>query len=87
MANRSPQPTWLPSGPKRHDQQVARTNRAGTEVAVHHHLIGPFWGNVAIIGVAGTMTVACFVLMFWLLLRPGEKDPHHPKYTVLRDDR
>ncbi|HUH32000.1 MAG TPA: hypothetical protein VLZ55_11670 [Rhodanobacter sp.] len=54
---------------------------------MHHHLIGPFWGNVAVIGIAGVITVACFVVMFWLLLRPGEKDPQHPKYAVLRDDR
>jgi hypothetical protein len=42
---------------------------------------------VAVIGIAGVITVACFVVMFWLLLRPGEKDPQHPKYAVLRDDR
>jgi hypothetical protein len=57
------------------------------EVAVHHHLIGPFWGNVIIIGIAGAITVACFVAMCWMLLRPGEADPHHPKYLVLRHDR
>lgn len=54
---------------------------------MHHHLIGPFWGNVIIIGVAGAITVTCFVAMFWMLLRPGEADPHHPKYAVLRHDR
>ena len=54
---------------------------------MHHHLIGPFWGNVIIIGIAGAITVACFVAMFWMLLHPGETDPHHPKYVVLRHDR
>jgi uncharacterized membrane protein YedE/YeeE len=54
---------------------------------VHHHLIGPFWGNVIIIGLAGATTVACFVAMFRMLWRPGETDPRHPKYAVLRHDR
>jgi hypothetical protein len=54
---------------------------------VHHHLTGPFWGNVIIIGIAGQITAACFVAMFWMLLRPGETDPNHPKYLVLRHDR
>ena len=54
---------------------------------MHHHLIGPFWGNVIIIGIAGAITVACFVAMFRMLLRPGETDRGHPKYLVLRHDR
>jgi hypothetical protein len=58
-----------------------------TEVVVHHHLIGPYWGNVIIIGVSGAITLACFVAMFWMLRRPGETDPDHPKYLVLRHDR
>lgn len=54
---------------------------------MNHHLIGPLWGNIIIIGVAGAITLGCFVAMFWMLFRPGEKDREHPKYTVLRDDR
>jgi len=54
---------------------------------VHHHITGPFWGNVIIIGIAGQIAAACFVAMFWMLLRPGEADPSHPKYEVLRHDR
>jgi hypothetical protein len=54
---------------------------------VHHHLIGPFWGNVILIAIAGTITAGCFAAMFWMLLRPGETDPNHPKYLVLRHDR
>jgi uncharacterized membrane protein YedE/YeeE len=57
------------------------------EVAVDHHLMGPFWGNVIIIALAGATTVACFVAMFRMLWQPGETDPRHPKYTVLRHDR
>jgi hypothetical protein len=53
---------------------------------VQHHLIGPFWGNVVIIGLAGAITVACFAVMFWMLIRPGETDRTHAKYSVLRDD-
>jgi uncharacterized membrane protein len=54
---------------------------------MEHHMIGPFWGNVIIISIAGLITLGCFVAMFWMLLRPGEKDRDHPKYRVLRDDR
>jgi hypothetical protein len=54
---------------------------------VNHHLLGPFWGNVIIIGLAGAVTVACFVAMFRMLWRPGETYPRHPKYMVLRHDR
>lgn len=57
------------------------------EAAMHHHLIGPFWGNILIVGVAGAITVACFVAMFWFIFHPGEKDRHHPKNAILRDDR
>lgn len=52
-----------------------------------HHLIGPMWGNVAIIAAAGAITVACFVAMIWMLIRPGETDRRHSKYSILRDDR
>jgi hypothetical protein len=54
---------------------------------MHDHLIGPLWGNVMIVAVAGAVTLVCFVAMFWMLFRPGETDRHHPKYDVLHDDR
>ena len=54
---------------------------------MEHHMIGPFWGNVIIIGIASAMTLGCFIAMFWMLLRPGERDCNHPKYRVLHDDR
>jgi hypothetical protein len=57
------------------------------EIAMHDHLTGPFLGNVIIVAVAGAVTLACFAAMFRMLFRPGETDPHHPKYEVLRDDR
>ena len=54
---------------------------------MEHHLSGPFWGNVVIIAVAGTVTLACFVAMVRMLFRPGENDPGHAKYGILSDDR
>ena len=54
---------------------------------MHDHLTGPLWGNVMIVAVAGAVTLACFVAMFWMLFCPGETDQHHPKYDILHDDR
>jgi hypothetical protein len=51
-----------------------------------HHMAGPFLGNLAIILASGTITIGCFVAMFWMLIRPGETDRQHPKYRILRDD-
>ncbi len=51
-----------------------------------HHLTGPFWGNIIIITLASVITVGCFLAAFWMLMRPGESDSRHPKYTILRDD-
>lgn len=52
-----------------------------------HHITGPFWGNIAIMGIGGAITLACFVAMFWFLFRPGETDRRHPKHQILNDDR
>jgi hypothetical protein len=54
---------------------------------MEHDLIGPLWGNIMIIAVASAITVVCFAAMFWMLIRPGETDWSHPKYSILRDDR
>ncbi len=54
---------------------------------MQHHLIGPALGNIIIIAVAGAITLACFVAMIWMLIRPGETDRRHAKYTILRNDR
>lgn len=54
---------------------------------MHHHLIGPPIGNLIIIGVAGVITLGCFVAMFWMLLWPGEAASDHPKRAILHDDR
>jgi hypothetical protein len=54
---------------------------------VHDHLIGPLWGNIMIIAMAGVITVACVVAMLWMLFRRGETDRRHAKYAILREDR
>ncbi|HEX4585944.1 MAG TPA: hypothetical protein VH183_14040 [Burkholderiaceae bacterium] len=54
---------------------------------MHDHLAGPFWGNVIIIALAGAITLGCFVAMLRMLIRPGETDPSHSKYTILRKDQ
>ncbi len=54
---------------------------------MEHHLIGPLWGNIIIIAVAAAITAACFVGMLWMLIRPGETNRSHAKYSILSDDR
>jgi hypothetical protein len=54
---------------------------------MHDHLLGPTWGNVIIIALAGAVTLACIVAMLRMLIRPGENDPEHPKHSILREDR
>ena len=51
----------------------------------HAMMVGPWLGNLAILVFAGGITLGCFVTMFWMLLRPGEADTRHPKYSILRD--
>ncbi|HTN64197.1 MAG TPA: hypothetical protein VL147_22025 [Devosia sp.] len=53
----------------------------------HFMMAGPWLGNLTILVLSGSITLGCFAAMFWMLLRPGEADPHHPKYEILRDDR
>jgi hypothetical protein len=54
---------------------------------MHHHLAGPLWGNIIVIVIGGAITIACFAAMFWMMFRPGERDPNHPKYKILSKDR
>jgi len=54
---------------------------------MQHMLTGPLWGIIAVVTVAGVITIGCFVAMFWWIFHPGEKDLHHPKYDILRPDR
>lgn len=55
--------------------------------AIHHGFSGPLIGNVLVAGAAGLLTLLCFVVALRLLVHPGENDPSHPKYRVLRPDR
>lgn len=48
---------------------------------------GPLLGNVLVVGGAGLVTLSCIVAALWMLIDPGERDPHHPKYRVLDVDR
>jgi hypothetical protein len=50
---------------------------------MEHHLTGPFWGNVVIIGIAGSITLGCVLATLRMLIRPQENDPQHPKYLIL----
>lgn len=54
---------------------------------MHNMMMGPLWGIIAIATFTGVITLGCFVAMFKFLIRPGEKDPRHPKYDILRPDR
>jgi hypothetical protein len=47
---------------------------------MHDHLMGPYWGNVIIIGIASAITVACFLGMIVMIVFPGELERTHPKY-------
>lgn len=53
---------------------------------MQHAFMGPFWGNIVIMVLAGTITLGCFAAMFRMLFHPGEDDPRHPKYMILRED-
>lgn len=55
--------------------------------AGHHGLIGPVLGNLLVVAVAGSITVVCIVAALRMVIRPGERDPHHPKYRILNADR
>jgi hypothetical protein len=54
---------------------------------MHEHVTGPMLGVAVVVALAGAVTLVCFVAMFWMLLRSGETDRHHPKYGILDDDR
>jgi hypothetical protein len=48
---------------------------------------GSVLGNVIVIALTGMVTLACIVAAFWMVIRPGERNPDHPKYRILRTDR
>ncbi|MCC6193409.1 MAG: hypothetical protein IT518_02985 [Burkholderiales bacterium] len=52
-----------------------------------HGFEGPLLGNVLVAGGAGLITLACVAAALRMLIRPGERDRHHPKYRVLDPDR
>lgn len=62
---------------------------ASPPIHVHgeHAITGPLFGNLLVAGSAGIVTVVCIVVAACMLLRPGERNPAHPKYRVLDADR
>jgi nitrogen fixation-related uncharacterized protein len=40
-----------------------------------------------VIVVGAIVTGFTIVMSVYWAIKPGEKDPEHPKYTILRDDR
>lgn len=54
---------------------------------MHNMLMGPTWGIILVATVTGIVTLGCFIAMFRYLTHPGERDPRHPKYDILRRDR
>jgi uncharacterized membrane protein YedE/YeeE len=54
---------------------------------MHNMMMGPWWGIVAVASVAGVITIGCFAAMFRMIFRPGETDPRHAKYDILRPGR
>ena len=54
---------------------------------MEHAMTGPLLGHIVVAALAGVVTLVCIVAALKMLFRPGEKDPKHPKYLVLRNDR
>lgn len=54
---------------------------------MQHMMMGPLWGEILVVTIAGIITIGCFAAMFWWIFNPGEEDPSHPKYSILSPDR
>jgi len=50
-------------------------------------LIGPVVGNLLVIALVGSVSLACFALALRMVIRPGERNLDHPKYRILSADR
>ena len=50
---------------------------------MEHHLTGPLWGNVIIMGIAGGIAIGSLLAAIRLLIRPKETNPRHPKFLIL----
>lgn len=35
---------------------------------------------------SGKITIACFAILIWFVVRPDERDLRHPKYRVMDDE-
>lgn len=54
---------------------------------MHNMMMGPLWGIIAVGSVVGVVTLGCLIAMIKYLTHPGEHNPNHPKYSILRRDR
>ncbi len=52
-----------------------------------HEITGPLIGRIIVAISFGSITLVCIGVALKMLFRPGERDPHHPKYRILRKDR
>ncbi len=52
-----------------------------------HSLTGSLFDHLVAATIAGAVTLVCIGAALKMLFRPGEKDPRHPKYLVMRNDR
>ena len=50
----------------------------------------PMWlvlANAALLAVVCTVTLGSIIAALFMLIRPGERNPQHPKYRILNADR
>lgn len=62
----------------------------GPHIVVPVNAASPLWlVLVNILLLAGVLTISfgCIVAAIWMLIRPGERNPDHPKYRILNADR
>lgn len=43
--------------------------------------------NAVLLALAVLITVGCIAAAIYFVIRPGEKNPDHPKYSILNADR
>lgn len=71
---------------------VAQIDRTicGHSIVVPIHAGSPLWlvlANAALLVVVTLATLGTIVAAGYFLVRPGEKNPDHPKYSILNADR
>lgn len=62
----------------------------GHSIVVPVNAQSPLWlvlANAALLAGVVLVTSGCIVAAAWMLIRPGERNPDHPKYRILDADR